>query len=329
MFLVLARLLPPAKRAPTRKAVVRSVASCMNGREAESRAQRALDTAIERKLVDASPLKLNQAGREALRLQLGVPRLPEPRDWSDVRRQLLTSLSLGGATLGKTSKSADALAASILRKAHKLSPDAGSLKSVVDRLAWRALGVDSDAPFDAARVQRHLLRDIVPADARVDASTFRRMLAVRAVGAKRGDAQALRKAALARWLEGEALDQDDTLVKDVAKSDNDNSKRADIDLRALATAVVKAARAPQVVRFHDDRAFIGSVWEHMRGKAPIGSMSLDEFKEQLVAGHRAGLLRMTRADLVGAMDVNEVERSEAKYLGATFHFVALDRAGAR
>jgi hypothetical protein len=239
-------------------------------------------------------------------------------------------MALGGGSLRKTSRSADELAASILCQAHKLSRGGASLKSVVDRLAWRALGVDSDAPFDATRVQRHLLRDVVPADARVDARTFRRLLAVRAVGAKRADAQALREAALGRWLEGEALSQQSELVKDVAKSDNDNSRRDDPDaLRVLAAAVVKAARAPQVARFHDDRAFIGSVWQHMRGKAPVGSMSLEEFKEQLVTAHRAGLLRMTRADLVGAMDVKEVERSEARYLGATFHFVALDRVGVR
>ena len=58
-----------------------------------------------------------------------------------------------------------------------------------------------------------------------------------------------------------------------------------------------------------DRAFIGSLWEYMRGRAPVGAMALADFKQQLVAAHRAGLLRITRADLVGAMDPAEVELS--------------------
>ena len=100
-------------------------------------------------------------------------------------------------------------------------------------------------------------------------------------------------------------------------------------LAQLARAVNAAAREPGVARFHDDRAFIGSLWEHMRGRAPVGAMALADFKQQLVAAHRAGLLRITRADLVGAMDPAEVERSEATYMGVTFHFVALDAAGSR
>jgi hypothetical protein len=173
------------------------------------------------------------------------------------------------------------------------------------------------------------LRDIVAEDARVDLPTWRRLLAVRAVGAKRGDAEGLRNAALARWAEGHESEPAAELASAVPKSDNDNSKDRRPALPELAAAVVRAARGPEVARFHDDRAFIGSIWEHMRGQVPVGGMSLEDFKDQLVAAHRAGLLRMTRADLVGAMDSDEVQRSEATYLGATFHFVALDAVGAQ
>jgi hypothetical protein len=86
---------------------------------------------------------------------------------------------------------------------------------------------------------------------------------------------------------------------------------------------------PTVARFHDDRAFIGSVWEQMHDLGLLGSMTLAEFKARLIAAHRDGLLRITRADLVGAMDPDEVERSEARYQDATFHFVALEAGGAR
>lgn len=92
----------------------------------------------------------------------------------------------------------------------------------------------------------------------------------------------------------------------------------------LAAAVRKAGHAADVVRFHSDRAFIASIYEHMRKRGLLGGMTLDQFKQRLIELHRARLLRLTRADLVGRMPRAEVDRSEARYLDATFHFVALD-----
>ncbi|MET0390976.1 MAG: hypothetical protein ABW321_33705, partial [Polyangiales bacterium] len=109
--------------------------------------------------------------------------------------------------------------------------------------------------------------------------------------------------------------------------DNDNA-RGTVSLADFAAAVVQATRAPGVRRFHDDRAFIGSLWENMRGRAPVGDMPLAHFKERLIEAHRNQLLRMSRADLIAAMDPAEVARSEARYLESTFHFVALDTAEA-
>jgi hypothetical protein len=94
------------------------------------------------------------------------------------------------------------------------------------------------------------------------------------------------------------------------------------ELGRAASMIKRAARAPDVERFHD-RAFIASIYDHLE-RAGVIDISLDHFKRQLVQLHRAGLLRLTRADLVGAMDPDLVERSEAKYQDATFHFVALD-----
>ena len=91
-----------------------------------------------------------------------------------------------------------------------------------------------------------------------------------------------------------------------------------------ADDVKLAAFAPDVARFHDDRAFIGSIYDFLLRIGKV-SVPLGEFKRRLVELHRAGLLRLTRADLVGAMDPAQVERSETKYMGTTFHFVALDR----
>ena len=96
----------------------------------------------------------------------------------------------------------------------------------------------------------------------------------------------------------------------------------ELSLAGFAKLVKAAARSRAVAKFHSDRAYIGSLWEH-RGGALAG-LDLPHFKARLIEAHRAGLLRLTRADLVGAMPPEEVERSEMSYMGATFHFVALD-----
>jgi len=71
-------------------------------------------------------------------------------------------------------------------------------------------------------------------------------------------------------------------------------------------------------RFGDRKVFVSALWD--RVGAELG-MSLAEFKAWLVAQHRAGTLRLARADLVAAMDPKLVASSEIRIPGAEFHFV--------
>lgn len=91
------------------------------------------------------------------------------------------------------------------------------------------------------------------------------------------------------------------------------------DLRFFAMAVLRVAAQPGTKKYHDDRAFIGSVKD--RG---FPRTDRAEFDTKLVAAHMKRLLRLVRADLVAAMDYKDVEHSEIQYQGATFHFIALD-----
>lgn len=53
-------------------------------------------------------------------------------------------------------------------------------------------------------------------------------------------------------------------------------------------------------------------------------MSEGDFATALVEAHRAGYLRLCRADLIPAMDPGMVKRSEIAYLNARFHFVDVE-----
>lgn len=74
-------------------------------------------------------------------------------------------------------------------------------------------------------------------------------------------------------------------------------------------------------RFGDRKVFIAAIWRDLQDDPRFASMSAEEFKRRLLEAHRQRLLTMARADLVAAMDHNEVIGSEIHDRGATFHFV--------
>ncbi|HEY6882383.1 MAG TPA: hypothetical protein VI299_30335 [Polyangiales bacterium] len=325
--LVLARLLPENNKGHARANVVKSVAALLPGVNGKDSAERAWDEVLAKSWADNKG-RLTAGGRRELSERLRVEKFPNVRTWADVQRLLLGPIALGMPA--PAVKGAD-FAADVVCAVHSFS--ATSLRAAVDRLAWRALGVETEMAFTPFSVQRHLLRELVPRGESTP-EKFRKQVAARFVQSNDSRPQKLREAALRQWVRGGKLA---TPVTDPAKPEsrglvviaNDNTNRAETSLERFAEAVMDTARKPGVTRFHDDRAFIGSIWEHMRGRSPVFEMPLDAFKEKLVQAHRQKLIRMSRADLVQAMDPAEVARSEARYLSATFHFVALQAGGAR
>jgi len=53
-------------------------------------------------------------------------------------------------------------------------------------------------------------------------------------------------------------------------------------------------------------------------------MDLESFKRMLLRANQKGLLSLSRADLVEAMNAEDVRRSEIESLGDTVHFVRVD-----
>ncbi|TMQ21433.1 MAG: hypothetical protein E6J91_02635 [Deltaproteobacteria bacterium] len=71
--------------------------------------------------------------------------------------------------------------------------------------------------------------------------------------------------------------------------------------------------------------FVSAVWDALP-EAARARRSLDRFKAELFAAHRAQLLSLARADLVAAMPAGLVAASEIEPdRGITFHFVVIDR----
>ena len=84
-----------------------------------------------------------------------------------------------------------------------------------------------------------------------------------------------------------------------------------------------AARVCTTGRFGDSKVFIAHVWKSLQSDPAFGTMDVAAFRKRLAEANNARLLDLSRADLVQAMDPDDVRQSEVHYLNATFHFVRI------
>jgi hypothetical protein len=141
----------------------------------------------------------------------------------------------------------------------------------------------------------------------------------------------LSAAVIRRW-----LDEPDELAPRAGRSSPQAARRQEPvpsrasaatlaeDPAAFAQRVLAAARAtPKAGWFGDNKVFISHVYRQLGDPG----QNLEAFKERLVRAHRAGLLSLSRADLVEAMDPKDVEESDTHYRSATWNFITLPDEG--
>jgi hypothetical protein len=286
-------------------------------------------------------LELTSQGRAHALAWLGVKRLPEGTTWKRLKNTHLLArvLELPPST-GNLARlgTADGMRAVLVQKhLGSASPGSRSLTQVRDALCWKQLGIESDKPFTLAAVQAVLLARALQASRETEPTQAMRQLAAKSVGARRSDAESLRLAALRSWLvpTSESLTPAPRAepVTPAASAPKRNELAGPVDptffdvtprredLRTFAERVKEAAKASTTGHFGEDKVFISHVWRILQRQA----QGLDErtFKDRLVEANRERLLSLSRADLVEAMDPKDVADSETRYLGASFHFIAL------
>ena len=96
-----------------------------------------------------------------------------------------------------------------------------------------------------------------------------------------------------------------------------------LSLEEFARRVVQAARTSPTGWFGDNKVFIAHVWRALHDDPAFQEMDLSAFKRRLTEANHARLLDLSRADLVEAMDPDDVRGSETLHLGASFHFIRL------
>ena len=268
--------------------------------------------------IDASVGRtVEPADARALAERLGVSGKVQ---WQPLVARILPMLALGIAADDRRGQARLAKredwAAAIVGRAHGIWTDgpAPRLAVVCDTLVWRALALPGKAKKTPPEIRAHFLHRNLGAGSGPPEKLLP-LLAARELGIVRADLRALREALVRRWLTGQEWRPG----------------------AATATTAEPAARAPSIgdfaraVRDSAERAtdglfggrkvFIASLWQGMRSHPTFGALTLDEFKSQLVAAHKAGLVALARADLTAAMDPGVVRDSETAHLEARYHFV--------
>jgi hypothetical protein len=243
--------------------------------------------------------------------------------WKQLCDRVLPALGLGigPADLKTHSRlsSRDAWAAAIVSRAlglwtHGAPP---TMPALCDQFAWQRLGLVGKAKRLPAEVRALCLqRELATTPAPVD--RLLRLLAARELATPRTELRSLRDALVRRWLEVQPLG---AAAPRVAAPGADPAVAREFvsDLR-LAVANVRHGS------FGDRKVFISAAWSELRTASGWADISLQDFKAQLLHAHRAGQVALARADLVGAMDAQQVALSETLAEGASFHFVVREGA---
>ena len=328
--LILARLALAGKKPLTPGALRKSLAGLVEHALTQQEWRVLLDERLAHlkatgDLEPKGPLRTTADGEEHAKHGLSVTRLPP---WRQLMDRHLPATGLGvdpSSTAVKARlRDADGLRGMILRERLDLPAKvAPTLKQAVDALIWRELGVESDRELTLGALRTHMLQQHL-GGTRLKAEKLPRLIAAQAVGSSSMEPHALRRQLARDWLAGPGKKPVSATTAPAAASrpaPDNIANVTEISLPAFAQLIQRAADATTAGRYGDLKVFVSAVWRRLQDDPILAGMELGEFKARLVEANSAGLLALHRADLVSAMDPQEVAESEINYLNATFHFV--------
>jgi hypothetical protein len=275
----------------------------------------------------APAVALTEKGRRTALDFLRVDQLPtKPKPtWASLKKSLLLAPALGLAGPGGPLAKDDTLRGVLLKSQYDLSlgeyPTAKQAKEAWTR---KALGMGEREKVTLDTVQAALFRRESGDDRPTAPKKALDRLLAKKLKARRDDPKELRDEILRQWVD-----------KSLGKRSMEASPPGDSaaialpsspppDLAQFARAVLAAARHCQSGRYGDNKVFVAHVWTALQHDPGFEEMDLDAFKARLAEANNARLLDLSRADLVQAMNPQDVQNSEVSYMNATFHFIRVE-----
>jgi hypothetical protein len=274
---------------------------------------------------------LTAEGRRRALECLGLAQLPPKTTWDKLKKTYLAAVALGlPAPEGKAATGFggdNGFKAALLKATFDLPlAEFPTFDQAIDGLIRTLLEIPPAAKLDAKAMKTALLRrelgEARSADPKPDPKKEATRLLAKRVGARQAGKDELRLAAIREW-----IDRDSDTAPAVTNASPPEppveTTPPVLELHAFARRVVDAARTCPTGRFGDNKVFVAHVWQLLQGDPAFAALGVEAFKRRLAEANNAGLLNLSRADLVEAMDPEDVRRSEVPYLGATFHFVRI------
>jgi hypothetical protein len=279
---------------------------------------------------------LTPAGQRRALEFLGLEHLPPKTKWAQITKTYLAARALDlPAPKDKTIKligSDPGFKAALLKTQFDLPlDDYPSFDQALDTLVWKLLGFEPEpgTKFNVKAVKAAVIRRVLEGAGKVDPKADPKKevtkLLARNVGARQASKDELRYAAIRQWIDRAvepAIPEAARPVGTPAPAPAPAPVEA-LDLDTFARRVLEAARSSPSGWFGDHKVFVVHVWRVLRNDPVFAAMGFDDFKRRLGEANHARRLDLSRADMVEAMDPEDVALSKISYLGAEFHFVRL------
>lgn len=273
----------------------------------------------------APTIALTEAGRRGalgfLNVVAGLPARPKPT-WASVKKSLVAARALGLPAPAAGFARDDGLRAALLNRQAELGLGAfPTLKQAKEAWTRKQLGMGDREKVTLETVQAALFRRASGDDAKAAVppkQALDRLLARNAGAQAAGlNVKELRDEVVRRWI-------DEALGGAPAPAPAVRAPFSALDLAAFADRVKATARACKTGRYGDNKVFIVHVWRALQGDPDFHGGDFPAFKARLAEANNARLLSLARADLVQAMDPEDVHLSEVVYMNASFHFIRID-----
>lgn len=295
--------------------------------------------------VSRSRYQITDTGRQYTLDQLGLEALPARLQWNTFKNTDWIAYALKLPQLSTDTRkrlaNADGLRAAILKNGFNLPiKDFVTLTQARNALLWQKLcdpetakNLQEQLPnlrqqaFNQGAVMGALLNDLLQTAKPLPWKKALPQLVAKVANAKRTDPNELRAAILRQALVDTAMDStaDDHVTPPSEKADViDPASSTSLSDAKFAEITLRAARDTKDGRLGDYKVFISQVWETLRQQYPDLKLTLEEFKQRLVAANQQQRLTLSRADLAYALDPEDVSASEINHLNSTFHFIRLD-----
>lgn len=339
--LILVRLLDTAKTPPTRSKFDKDLKPYLGAALSKSQWQDVLSRALadleQRGLIETRPFRLTESGRGSAIAFLGMETAPAAK-WTMLRDRYLIARALGISPTDKpalrdvgTSKG---LRPAVLVHHYDLPGSPVPSESRVKHLlAWKQLQQAHDIDVPPAQDISHnaLLRATILRGQKGDPVT---LLAAQVTNADSASLRHVREAVIRCWLErsrqsGPAEESVTDRNRHPAGAAERHSEQHETfpatNLIEFAGTVLDLARTSPTGWFGENKVFVSHVWNRFRDAKSTNGVTRADFDRWLVECNRQGLLALSRADLVSAMNPEDVEASEIRLPNSSFHFIRTDR----